>query len=183
MAEEQANLIAELPRLVRVLATGDVNGDGAADFMPPESLHVGFVSTDMGAGPSRGVPTCAAGLGDDGILRSRSRVTTAPCMATYPSGVFEFARTDDASAFAATLGCVADLGTGGCGFEQQLEAGLKAVTPIAPGRRPATSPRASRTAPGSRTCCPATARAPTRGSSDPTPSSASSSSRTRRIAR
>jgi hypothetical protein len=138
MAEEQANLIAELPRLVRVLATGDVNGDGAADFMPPESLHVGFVSTDMGAGPSRGVPTCAAGLGDDGILRSRSRVTTAPCMATYPSGVFEFARTDDASAFAATLGCVADLGTGGCGFEQQLEAGLKAVTPSA--ARPWTAP-------------------------------------------
>jgi hypothetical protein len=131
MAEEQANLILELPRLVQVLATGDLDGDGAEDFTPPESLHVGFVSSDMGGGPTLSVPTCAAGLGDDGILRARSRVTTAPCMATYPSGAFEFARTDDPSAFAATLGCVANLGTGGCGFEQQLEAGLKAVTPSA----------------------------------------------------
>ncbi|MBX7191482.1 MAG: hypothetical protein K1X94_05470 [Sandaracinaceae bacterium] len=130
MAEEQANLIAELPRLIRVLASGDRDGDGTRDFTPPTSLHVGFVTSDMGAGPFGGVPTCRAGLGDDGILRAESRLTTAPCSAVYPSGVFSFAPdTDDAAAFASTLGCVASVGTGGCGFEQQLEASLKAVTP------------------------------------------------------
>jgi hypothetical protein len=131
MAEEQANLIEELPRLVQVLASGDRNADGARDFNPVRSLHVGIVTSDLGAGPNTGVPTCGMGLGDDGILRSRSRTTTAPCMATYPSGVFDFDRdTDDAMAFAAEVGCVANIGTGGCGFEQQLEASLKALTPI-----------------------------------------------------
>jgi hypothetical protein len=131
MAEEQLNLIEELPRLVQVLASGDRNSDGARDFNPVRSLHVGVVTSDLGAGPNTGVPTCGMGLGDDGILRSRSRSTTAPCMATYPSGVFEFDRdTDDPAAFAAEVGCVANIGTGGCGFEQQLETSLKALTPI-----------------------------------------------------
>ena len=131
MAEEQVNLIEELPRLVQVLASGDRNADGARDFNPVRSLHVGVITSDMGAGPNSGVPTCGLGLGDDGILLSRSRSTTAPCMATYPSGTFEFDRdTDDAAAFAAEVGCVANIGTGGCGFEQQLESSLKAITPI-----------------------------------------------------
>ena len=132
MAEEQVNLVAELPRLVRVLASGDRDNDGTRDFNPVKSLHVGIITSDMGAGPNTGVPTCARGLGDDGILRNRSRLTTAPCMATYPSGIFEFdrERMDDPNEFGATVGCVANIGTGGCGFEQQLEASLKAVTPI-----------------------------------------------------
>lgn len=132
MAEEQANLILELPRLVRVLSSGDRDEDGMRDFNPVKSLHVGIITSDMGAGPNTGVPTCARGLGDDGILRSRSRLTTAPCMATYPSAVFEFDRErgDNPGDFAATVGCVANIGTGGCGFEQQLESALKALTPI-----------------------------------------------------
>ena len=132
MAEEQANLILELPRLVNVLASGDRDADGMRDFNPVKSLHVGVITSDMGAGPNTGVPTCARGLGDDGILRSRSRLTTAPCMATYPSAVFEFDRErgDNPNDFAATVGCVANIGTGGCGFEQQLEASLKALTPV-----------------------------------------------------
>lgn len=130
MAEEQANLVVELPRLFRVLTSGDRDGDGVEDFAPVTSIHVGVVTSDMGAGPNTGVPTCARGLGDDGILRNRSRVATAPCMGSYPSGVFEFDADDSVADFAATLGCVGAVGTGGCGFEQQLEAALKAVTPI-----------------------------------------------------
>ncbi len=144
MAEEQANLIAELPRLVNVLASGDRDGDMMRDFNPVKSLQVGIITSDMGAGPNTGVPTCARGLGDDGILRSRSRLTTAPCMATYPSAVFEFDRErgDNANDFAATIGCVANISTGGCGFEQQLEASLKAITPISASTftRPGYSP-------------------------------------------
>lgn len=133
MIEEQANLVRELPRLVSVLASGDRDGDGLRDFNPVKSLHVGVVSSDMGAGPNDGVPTCRRGLGDDGILRTTSRSTTAPCMASFPSGIFEFDREagDDPTLFANTVGCVANIGTGGCGFEQQLEAPLKALTPLA----------------------------------------------------
>ncbi len=132
MAEEQVKLASELPRLVRVLASGDRDGDGSQDFNPVKSLHVGIVTSDMGGGPHSGIPTCPMGLGDDGLLRDRSRLP-APCMTTYPSGVFDFQRErDDANAFAATVGCVANIGTGGCGFEQQLESPLKALTPINP---------------------------------------------------
>lgn len=130
MAEEQARLIQELPRLISDLATGDHDRDGLRELLPVESLHVGIVTSDMGAGPSTRVPTCRQGLGDDGILRSMSRATSAGCSADHPSGVFGFARSvDDTAAFATTLGCVADVGTAGCGFEQQLEAPLKALTP------------------------------------------------------
>jgi len=66
MAEEQVNLIEELPRLVQVLASGDRNADGTRDFNPVRSLHVGIITSDLGAGPNTGVPTCARGLGDDG---------------------------------------------------------------------------------------------------------------------
>ncbi len=130
MAEEHANLLAELPRLFQVLASGDRDGDGAVDMGPVGSIHVGVVTSDMGAGPNTGVPTCARGLGDDGILRQRSRMASARCMASYPSGIFEFDATDSGADFAATLECLGQLGTGGCGFEQQLEAALKAVSPI-----------------------------------------------------
>jgi hypothetical protein len=53
---------------------------------PVRSLHIGVITTDLGAGPDTSVPTCQAGLGDDGILRARSRLTVAPCTPTYPSG-------------------------------------------------------------------------------------------------
>src|SRR3954462_2244530 len=48
MAEEQATLGKELPRLVKVLTSGDLEGDGEQDFKPVD-LHFGVVSTDLGA--------------------------------------------------------------------------------------------------------------------------------------
>lgn len=128
MREEQENLIRELPAIVLTLSTGDRNGDGVAEFTPARSLHIGFVTSDMGSGDVDGVRTCSMGLGDDGLLRSASR-RKAPCLANYPSGTFAFARGGDRDAYLQTLGCIADIGTLGCGFEQQLEATLKAVTP------------------------------------------------------
>ncbi len=127
MSEEQAILVEELPGILRVLASGDRDGDGMQDFEPVRSLHVGVITSDLGAGPSDGIPTCGRGLGDDGILRAP--VLAPPqCVVSVPSGVFEFAPPDDIDMFATTVGCAA-VGTGGCGFEQQLEAVLKAVTP------------------------------------------------------
>lgn len=134
MREEQDNLIEEIPRLVRALASGDSSNpaDGVQDFPPVASLHVGVISSDMGSGNQVGVRTCTPGLGDDGILRSTSRIATAPCMASYPSGTFDFMAGGNTADFAASVGCVANLGTAGCGFEQQLEASLKALTPANP---------------------------------------------------
>ncbi len=130
MVEEQAALVAELPRVVQALASGDRDADGVRDFDPVLSLHVGLVTTDMGAGRNTDVPSCAAGLGDDGILLARSDSTSETCVSTYPSGVFMFdAERDDAADFATTIGCVASVGTSGCRFEQPLEAALKALTP------------------------------------------------------
>jgi hypothetical protein len=130
MAEEQESLTEQLPRLVRILASGDRNGDGQLDFTPVRSLHIGIVSSDMGTAGFN-VPTCTGGtfgarFGDDGVLLNRSR-----CSGTFPR-IFEFMRGGDADAFARDVACVATLGTGGCGFEQQLEAVLKALSPSTP---------------------------------------------------
>lgn len=121
MLAEQGLLRAEIPRAITELATH-------------ASLHVGVVTSDMGAGPSPVgiVPSCLAGFGDDGIMRITSR-GGAGCATSYPSRVFTFeGAASGVPAFATAIGCVADLGTGGCGFEQQLEAVLKAVSPVSP---------------------------------------------------
>ena len=114
--------------MARVLATGDLDGDGTQDFPAIRSVRVGTVSTDMGA-DSAGTPTCPDGYGDDGILRTAGHGTG--CEATYPSYA-ELSADDpsaDVDAFVQQVSCVAVLGTGGCGFEQPLEAALKALTP------------------------------------------------------
>jgi hypothetical protein len=134
MAEEQASLADQLPRLVRILVTGDRDGDGVADFSPVRDLHVGVVSSDMGVA-GFAVPTCGrnAMFGDDGVLLHRGSPSVAGCSSTYPRflryqpGISPLSPEEFGRAFA----CVATLGTSGCGFEQQLEAVLKAVTPSA----------------------------------------------------
>src|SRR5689334_22770944 len=50
MSEEQAALAAQFPRMVRILATGDVDEDGTPDFQPVTDLHVGVVTTNLGTG-------------------------------------------------------------------------------------------------------------------------------------
>ncbi|MDQ3030807.1 MAG: hypothetical protein M3Y87_00155 [Myxococcota bacterium] len=135
MSEEQASLAAELPRLVRVLASGDRDEDGVRDFPPLPSIQIGVVSSDMGVG-GFGVPTCDGGafgamFGDDGVLRTSGNTTITGCASAYPS-VLAFGSGDDPSAYASDVACVATMGIGGCGFEQQLEAVLKALSPSAP---------------------------------------------------
>jgi len=131
MAEEQASLASELPRLVRAVVSGDANSDGVQDFPAVGDLHVGVVTTDMGVGGFN-VPTCDRSpmFGDDGLLRTQGNAAIFGCRATYPSFLaYEAGVTPSAETFAADFGCVAFAGITGCGFEQQLEASLKALTP------------------------------------------------------
>ncbi|MBZ0121285.1 MAG: hypothetical protein K8H88_30090, partial [Sandaracinaceae bacterium] len=128
VGEEQASLSAALPAFLRALTTGDVDGDGAAENDPISSLQIGVVTTDMGTGGFV-VPTCARGdFGDDGILRTQGNTADPACEADYPPVLV----VEDAEPDARRLACVAMAGVGGCGFEQQLEAMLKALSPSAP---------------------------------------------------
>lgn len=129
MEAEQVALLRELPRMIRALASGDLDEDGRPERLPIEDLHFGVVTTDMGTG-SFVVPTCSnSRFGDDGILRTRGDTRREGCEMRYPS-FFSFQAGDDVESFVETASCVASTGTNGCGFEQPLEAALKAVTPL-----------------------------------------------------
>jgi hypothetical protein len=140
---EQLSLVDQLPRMIRILASGDFDQDGCPgepgctpgpqDFRPVRDLNVGVITSDMGIGaPSTPVSTCDGDFGDDGILRTQGRTDGAECMATYPSFMnFQPDSGQTPEDFARDVACVAVAGTGGCGFEQQLEAILKAISPTA----------------------------------------------------
>lgn len=127
MTEEQMSLAVQLPHVARVLATGDRNEDGVEDFPPVRDLHLGVVTSDMG-NLGFPVPTCTTTFGDDGILVTRGNTALTGCMATY-APYLAFTPPGDAVRFGNDFACVARVGTGGCGFEQQLESVLKALTP------------------------------------------------------
>lgn len=135
MTEEQWSFSLELPNLLGVLGTGDYDGDGSTtgpDDFEPFDIHFGVITSDMGTGGFT-VPTCArADFGDDGILRTQGRTDIAGCMATYPAFLRFLPGVDDPDETARDFACVAVAGTGGCGFEQPLEAILKALSPSAP---------------------------------------------------
>ncbi len=130
MDVEQRSIAREIPSLIRILTTGDLDGDTSQDFPPVTDLNVGIITSDMGVGDNA-ISSCDVPEGDDGILRSNGNVSLDGCQASYPTRFFNFQpeRDGDPEQFAQDVSCVAVLGTNGCGFEQQLEAVLKAVTP------------------------------------------------------
>ncbi len=117
------------PRMLEVMTRGDLGLDGTIDFAPITSLHVGFVTTDLGMGPHEGVPSCRSGLADDARLRTVSR-GFSECPESHPSGTF--ALGTDRDTLAHDLWCVASVGGYGCSFQQPLEAALKALSPSVP---------------------------------------------------
>ena len=131
MTEEQASLAAEIPRMARVFATGDLDGDGVQDVPAVRSVRIGTVSSDMGTGGYT-VPTCArSDFGDDAVLWTAGNTTIAGCMASYPqyAELGAGASSSELDAFVQQVACTATIGIGGCGFEQQLESVIKAITP------------------------------------------------------
>ncbi|MBI2893448.1 MAG: hypothetical protein HYY06_07835 [Deltaproteobacteria bacterium] len=133
MAQEQANLATNFPILIdRLTDPPDSDGDGQSDYPPVSDLHIGVVDTDMGTG-GYAVTTCENAVdGDDGILQNTPSDLVANCDDSYPS-YLSWGEDDDAAALSQAFSCIAVLGTGGCGFEQQLKAVRKALTDHAAG--------------------------------------------------
>jgi hypothetical protein len=130
MEEEQLRMPTQFRRLVQALTSGDRDGDGKQDFAPVQSLHLGVVSSDMGLPGIEKVDKCS-GLGDDGILLHSPSTGIEDCKADYPAFISATpGDADKATQAADDFSCMATLGTDGCGFEQQLEAGLKALWPM-----------------------------------------------------
>jgi hypothetical protein len=130
MSEEQEALAREFPRMVRMLATGDLDEDGRPEFEPVTDLRVGVITTELDTGDIE-VAGCTPSIldGDDGVLRTHGYFWRDECDRHYPS--FLSFRSEDGGAerFVADFSCVAQVGNEGCGFEQPLEATLKALTP------------------------------------------------------
>jgi len=131
MVEEQGALGELMSHVVRILTTGDVDLDGVQDFASLQDLHVGVVTSDMGAG-GFAVATCEdePRFGDDGLLRAAGDTGDPACGAAEP-GFLAFAPGDDTASFSSAVPCLANVGTRGCAFGQPLEAALKALTPSA----------------------------------------------------
>lgn len=129
MSEEQVNLTVNFPELITTLTSPpDEDGDGMPDVPAVEDLRIGIVSTNMGVG-TQTVPGCDA-TGDAGRLITASRSPNAAC-AGVTSGAqpwLEYRAGDDVDALAQQFACLAQLGTDGCGLEQQLEAARAALT-------------------------------------------------------
>jgi hypothetical protein len=131
MADKQLALKAQLPKLISALTSGKRWSGDPNPFPPVGDLHVGVVSTDMGLpGVANGFG-CDPNGGDDGRLQHTPKPGAGTnCSPDYPPFLsYSQDSADRAEQFASDFQCVAALGTGGCGFEEQLEAPLKALWP------------------------------------------------------
>jgi hypothetical protein len=101
-------------------------------------LRIGVVSTDLGAGDRRDVPTCLSPKG--GALLTEARIPGCPRPLDPWIGLLADGTTnvpggsaDPLRRAAESFACISQLGTLGCGFEQPLEAARRALDPDGPG--------------------------------------------------
>ncbi len=123
MEDEQESLRREIPQLVRGLTSPPLDAEGNPRWNAAESLQIAIVTTNLG---TNGVPedssrvglACSANgnLGDDGAL-----------LACPGGAISQWTPGDDIDAFVDGIGTCADVGIDGCGLEQPLLAGVKAL--------------------------------------------------------
>ncbi len=117
MAAEQDSLAANFDRFINVLNTIDGG-------LP--NVHIGVVSTDVGAGPY-GISRCN-GNGDNGLL-----LTGGGACSLAGNWIENIALADGSrqinytNTLAETFSCIAKIGDQGCGFEQPLESMRRAL--------------------------------------------------------
>jgi len=143
LPELQQNLVDAFPQLLEALRSphlGKANPGGAPCSQTDRTncripnLHVGVVSTDVGAG-SYALPSCEVAGGDGGKLHNSPRV--AGCVPphdpyiSYIDGLTNvpIPGAEGIEQVKHAFGCIAALGTGGCGFEHPLEAARRALHP------------------------------------------------------
>ncbi len=140
MEQEQENLAAQFPGLIEALRAPKYGGEGCSDQALDKcnipDIHIGVISTDMGAGDTS-VQSCAELNGDDGKLQNEARVAgcTPP---TDPWISFKEGTTnipagsgDGVQDVKDAFSCIAKIGTLGCSFEAQLESARRALDPDA----------------------------------------------------
>jgi hypothetical protein len=137
MVEEQENMARQFPLLIDNLLDPPIDPTtGRRAHVPVTDLHLGVVSTDMGTGGYT-IETCTDPVdGDDGVLQHDPSPVASGCSASYPhylSYDSDAPDPDAARRLGTDFGCIAMLGTDGCGFEQQLEAARRAFKHAAPG--------------------------------------------------
>lgn len=142
MAQNQVMLASQLDSLVDALLNPqDRNGDGRPDHAPVRDVHVGVVSTDMGA--TGGLLVDCSGRGDDGLLNPRVRGPASsarepvripgfrPPDCSMGDGVPAFLSYRSEGATPAVVShdarCDLTLSSFGCGIEQPLEAAYRAI--------------------------------------------------------
>jgi hypothetical protein len=148
MEGEQSNLANNFPRLIDALRSEKLGraAGGAACSADDESgcripdVHIGVVSSDLGAGPYSDIPHCAMG-GRGAKLQLAEHAGEASCPRPHHPWISYDPLNDKSNvsppgedaigAVSAAFGCMARLGAKGCGFEQQLEAARLALDPTA----------------------------------------------------
>jgi hypothetical protein len=134
MALKQQQLQAQIPKLIEALTSGQRFPGDPNPFPAITDLHVGVVSTDMGIPGVELPPSCRADGGEDGHLQFQppgDPESTLVCESSYPQ-YQTYRYPENAAAFTQAVACTSALGIGGCGFEQPLDAMLKALVPSKP---------------------------------------------------
>jgi hypothetical protein len=112
MKQEQENLLLNFPKFIQRIE---------AITPKVQSYRIGVISTDIGAGPYQGplMGSCIPN-GDAGKLKHAP--TGAACAPSYPKWI-----EGPGPTVSQDVSCIANLGVGGCGYEQQMEAALRAL--------------------------------------------------------
>jgi hypothetical protein len=133
MAPKQAALRANFPELVTRIQTLATNG-------APASFHIGVVDSDLGAGRFTLNNGQCHPDGDGGKLRTGAAATdpSAPgtCASLQLGNGESFIDYDSATGasnlgtfdLTTAFGCLSSVGSGGCGFEHQLESVYRTLT-------------------------------------------------------
>jgi hypothetical protein len=112
MEEEQSNLTRNFPRLMDELKNLP---SGFPD------LHVGVVSSDLGAGTASYPDACGVTLGDRGRLQVRPDCGVDTSRGRYLISQDGGNTTNFQGDISDVFACIATIGTNGCGFEHQLQ--------------------------------------------------------------
>lgn len=143
MNQEQENLRNNIGNFIEGLRSVKFGSDGSGkpcsendkSGCAPPDLHIGVISTDIGAG-TYGTGNCATEGGDGGKLQNAPQVPgcTPPTDPYISYSVAAKINVPDGESDALTsvkngFACIAELGTNGCGYEQPLEAMRLALDP------------------------------------------------------